>query len=114
MKKHYIKKRLAILLISFAALTSFFLFVQPEGKSLIFIFIPVVLAWILLFSLVQLLVAMFFKEKSVFRSIISFVGVSLVILLLLLSGVDQLTITDVILASGLVLISGFYFYRMWS
>jgi predicted Na+-dependent transporter len=108
------KKRIVTLLVSLVALISFFMFVQPEGKSLIFIFIPVVLSWVLLFSLAQLITAMFFKEKSTFRSIITFVSVSLIILLILLSGVDQLTITDVILASGLVLISSFYFYRMWS
>lgn len=96
------------------ALTSFFLFVQPEGKPLIYIFFPVMLMWIFLFSVVQILMTLLFKNQSTIRSIVSFIGVSTIVLLLLLSGVDQLTVNDIILTSGLVVISGFYFYRMWS
>jgi hypothetical protein len=114
MNKHFLKKQLAGLIVSFGVLVSFFLFVQPEGKPLIYIFVPVVLVWVFLFCLTQIIMARFFKESSLLRSIVSFMGVSSVVLLLLLSGVDQLTSMDIILSVSLVMISSFYFYRMWS
>lgn len=99
---------------SFTALVLLFLLVQPEGKPLIYIFFPVVLIWLFLFSLVQIIFGMLFSERNLMRSIIAFVGVSFVVLLILLSGVDQLTVTDIVLSSGLVIVSSFYFYRMWN
>lgn len=55
-----------------------------------------------------------FKEESRIRTLMSIVCVSLTVLLGLLSGVGQLSVSDVILAFSLVVVSTFYFYRMWS
>jgi hypothetical protein len=114
MNKYFLIKHIAGLVLSLGALVSFFLFVQPEGKPLIYIFVPVVLVWVFLFCLTQIIMGQFFKESSLLRSILSFMGVSSVVLLLLLSGVDQLTTMDIVLSVSLVMISSFYFYRMWS
>jgi hypothetical protein len=114
MEKHFMVKRLLGMMISFGALTAFFLFVQPEGKPLIYIFLPVLLVWVFLFCLTQIIAAQVFKESSLLQSILSFTGVSMAVLLMLLSGVDQLTTVDIVLSVSLVLISTFYFYRMWN
>lgn len=113
--KHYIfNKRILLLVTSFAVLVGFFFMIDPEGKPLPYIFVPVVLVWVFLFCFVQTIFSLIFNKHSRIRSIISFVGVSMVVLLLLLSGVGQLTTSDIVLSGGLVLISSFYFYRMWS
>jgi hypothetical protein len=114
MKKHFIKKHIILALSSFSALVLIFINIDPEGKPLVYIFVPVVLVWIFLFSLLQIVLSIFFKQKSLLRSIISFIGVSTVVLMLLLSGVNQLKGIDIILSAGLVIVSSFYFYRMWS
>jgi hypothetical protein len=114
MKKHIFNKHLAGLVFSLVLLVLFFLYVDPEGKPLVYIFVPVLLAWVFLFCLVQILSGFIFTDRSLLRSILSFVGVSISILLLLLSGVDQLTSIDIVLSVGLVAITTFYFYRMWS
>jgi len=114
MKKHIINKYLVGLVLSLGLLILFFLFVNPAGKPLVYIFLPVVLVWVFLFCLLQILTNFLFKQRSLLRSILSFMAVSTAVLLLLLSGVDQLTGVDVVLSVGLVLISSFYFYRMWS
>lgn len=113
MKKTHLKKRIVLTVASLISLISLFLLVQPEGKSLIYIFIPVLLLWIFLFSLVSIMMILVFKTNTRLHTIATFVGVSAVVLMVLLSGVDQLTVTDVVLATGLVAVSGFYFYRMW-
>jgi hypothetical protein len=101
-------------IISLTALVGFFLLIDPEGKPLVYIFIPVVLIWIVLYSIVQVVTLFFFNEKNTLRSILTVVGVSTIVLLLLLSGVDQLTIADIILSMSLVFVTSFYFYRMWN
>ncbi len=114
MKKYIFNKHLLSLLVSLTVLILFFLLIQPEGKPLPYIFVPVLLIWVILYSVTQLMLRIMFKGESRFRSIISFMGVSSIVMLVLLSGVGQLSYSDVILALALVIISGFYFYRMWS
>jgi hypothetical protein len=114
MNKHFRKKHILLCLSSFSALILLFTNVDPEGKPLIYIFVPVILLWLFLFSLLQIVLTIVFKQRSLLRSIISFIGVSTLVLMLLLSGVNQLTSIDIILSVGLVAVSSFYFYRMWS
>jgi hypothetical protein len=114
MNKRKQLKHFVLGLVSLAALIGFFLLIDPEGKPLVYIFIPVVLIWIILYSIVQVITIFFFNEKSTLRSILTVVGVSTIVLLLLLSGVDQLTVADILLSMSLVFITSFYFYRMWS
>ena len=114
MNKKSIIKFLLLGLASSVALTSFFILIDPEGKPLVYIFVPVILIWIILYSAVRIILSFVFREKNTLRSILTVVGVSTIVLLILLSGVDQLTIADIILSMSLVLVSSFYFYRMWS
>jgi hypothetical protein len=114
MNKKLILKYLLIPIVSLVLLIFFFVSIDPEGKPLIYIFIPVVLLWVFLFTTLQGVLMTIFKNKSQLRSILSVAGVSTIVLLILLSGVNQLTTADVILSFGLVFIGSFYFYRMWS
>jgi hypothetical protein len=114
MTKKNLLKYLFVPILSLGGLVFFFVSVNPEGKPLVYIFIPVVLLWIFLFTVVQGLLMVIFKKKSQLRSILSIAGVSTVVLLMLLSGVNQLNVADIILSFSLVMVSSFYFYRMWS
>ena len=114
MNKKLITKYTALAIISLSAIIAAFLLIAPEDKPLPYIFIPVVLAWIFLFSSVRVAFALILKKESRIRTLMVFVCVSLLVLLGLLSGVGQLSASDVILAFSLVVVSTFYFYRMWS
>jgi len=114
MNKKLIKKYSLVVVVSFSAIVASFLLISPENKPLPYIFIPVVLVWVFLFSLVRSLFAVIFKAESRIRTLMVFVCVSLFVLLGLLSGVGQLSVSDVVLAFSLVVVSTFYFYRMWS
>jgi hypothetical protein len=114
MNKKAFFKYLLVSILSLVGLVFFLINVNPEGKSLIYVFIPVVLVWLFLFNSSQMILEFVFKKKSQLRSILSVAGVSTAVLLLLLSGLNQLTTADIILSVGLVAVSSFYFYRMWS
>jgi hypothetical protein len=110
----FINKATIAFILSTVLLFSFFVFVSPEGKPLPYIFFPVVLIWIVLFSFAQIISRLLFKESSRVRTVIMFVCVSFAVLILLLSGIGQLSASDIVLASVLVIVSTFYFYRTWS
>jgi len=112
--KKFLNHSVLAFIISTLSLLGFFLFINPEGKPLPYIFLPVVLIWVMLFSFAQIIMGLFFKESSRVRTIMVFVTVSFMVLLLLLSGIGQLTGSDIVLASVLVIVSTFYFYRTWS
>jgi hypothetical protein len=114
MNKKLVRKYTVVALVSFSAIVATFLLISPENKPLPYIFIPVVLVWLFLFSLIRSTFAVIFKTESRVRTLMVFVCVSLLVLLGLLSGVGQLSISDIILAFSLVVVSTFYFYRMWS
>lgn len=109
-----INKTSLAFVISTMCLFGFFVFVSPEGKPLPYIFLPVILTWIMLFSFAQFISKLLFKDSSRVRTVIVFVCVSFAVLILLLSGIGQLTASDIVLASVLVIVSTFYFYRTWS
>lgn len=113
----YMKKKLShlsIILVGTASLITMFLFVNPEDKSLIYIFIPVIILWITLYNSVKLLLLVFMKQPSKLHTVFAFVGVSFLILLFLLSGIGQLSTRDIVLVVCLAVVSGFYFYRTWA
>jgi hypothetical protein len=114
MMKKLLNRSVLAFAVSSLSLLGFFLLVNPEGKPLPYIFLPVVLIWVMLFSFAQILIKVVFKDTSRMRTVIVFVAVSFIVLLLLLSGIGQLTVSDVVLASVLVMVSTFYFYRTWS
>lgn len=96
MNKKLIRKYTVVALSSLFAIAASFLLISPENKPLPYIFIPVVLVWIFLFSLVRATFAVIFKAESRIRMLMVFVCVSLFVLLGLLSGVGQLSVSDVI------------------
>jgi len=114
MNKKLIKKYTVLAVTSLSAIIASFLLITPDNKPLPYIFVPVVLAWVFLFSLVRVAIAVISRDESRIRTLMGFICVSLVVLLGLLSGVGQLSLSDVILAFSLVVVSTFYFYRMWS
>lgn len=114
MNKKVLIKHFIAAILSLFGLVFFLIAVNPEDKPLFYIFVPVVLVWIFLFMVSQIIIAIIFKEKSRIKSILSVSIVSAIVLLLLLSGLNQLTVADIILSTSLVLVASFYFYRMWS
>lgn len=106
-------KLLAVFLSSSALLLLIFVLVNPEGRHLILIFLPVILLWIMLYSGAKLILEIFMKKTTKLHSVITFVITSFIILLFLLSGVGQLTLRDIVLVVTLGVVSGFYFYRTW-
>jgi len=100
-------------LLSLCALLFFFLFIDPLGRSLVFIFIPVVLFWVLLFCGSQILIRYFVSGDKKAFNIMSLVGISTAVLLILLSGIGQLSGADVVITFCLCIVCSFYFYRSW-
>ena len=107
-------KLLSTFLVSTAGLLLFFISVHPADKPLPYIFIPVLLIWIVLFSGFSLGVHLVTGRVSLVAKMIVFILVSSAVLLLLLSGVGRLSTSDVLLVAGLVSVGTFYFYRTWS
>lgn len=100
-------------LLSFFSLLLFFLFVNPSDRSLVFVFIPVLLFWFLLFFVSQIGIQLLSKGSSRILQALSIISVSTVVLLILLSGIGQLSTTDVVLTACLCAVCSFYFYRSW-
>lgn len=105
---------LLVFSISVTVIIGLFLLVNPEDKPLIYVFIPVLLLWVALFSFVRLLTEIFIDRPGKLHRVIAATGVSFAVLLFLLSGIGQLTAVDFILLLVLGVISVFYFYRAWS
>lgn len=104
---------LGLLLLSIFSLALIFLLVSPENKPLLLVFIPVVLVWMALYAFAKLILILIFNKTNRLQNVSVTVGVSFVVLLFLLSGVGQLSVTDLILILILAIISAFYFYRTW-
>jgi len=105
---------LVLILVDIILLLGVLLFINPESKSLIYIFLPILLVWIAVFNILKLIDTILFKKNKKIHTVLIFVGTSLLVLLLLLSGIGQLTLRDVFLSSGLAVVSSFYFYRSWA
>ena len=104
----------AVGLISFAALASVMLFVDPTNKSVVYILIPVLLVWVTSFCVLQVAGLILFKSQHALYTIFSMVITSAGVLLMLLSGLGQLTLRDMVLTVLLTAIASFYVYRTWS
>lgn len=106
-------KFLIVFIASSALLISIFVLINPENKPIFYVFIPVLLMWVTLYALARLILSFLVNNSTKLQKVFIFVGCSLLILLLLLSGIGQLTIRDVVLVLCLAVIGGFYFYRSW-
>lgn len=102
-----------VAIVSALTLTGLFLGVDPSGKALILIFIPVLLAWLCIFSAVQILTRVFTKPRAILTAM-NGTATTAVLLLMLLAGINQLTPTDIVLVLLFASVSGFYLYRTWS
>jgi len=99
---------------SFILLFLVLLFIDPSHKPLMYVLIPVVLAWVGVFYAAQSVYLLFNRRNSRLFRIFNFIGTSTLILLFLLSGVGQLSPRDMVLVITLALVSGFYVNRTWS
>ena len=108
-------KLLVILFLACAiSLVAVFGLVNPQDKQIIYIFLPVILIWGLIYSTLMLIIHNVLKITSKLGEIIVFVVSGFVVMLLLLSGIGQLTTGDIVLTTFLATVSTFYFYRSWS
>jgi CDP-diglyceride synthetase len=96
-----------------ALLVGFLGLVDPQGRPLTIIFLPVLLFWVCGIFLVRIVVRQFLRNKKHYRYI-GYAGLSIFMLLVLLSGVGQLQVADIILLVTLSAVMVFYFYRSWS
>lgn len=101
-------------LVSFITLACVMLFIDPTNKSVVYILIPVLLVWLASFSVLQVTGLIIFKGQNALYTIFSMVVTSAGVLLMLLSGLGQLSIRDMVLTLLLTLIASFYVYRTWS
>lgn len=105
---------LFFLLTSMAVLIFFIFIVDPSGKPLVYILIPVLLFWVVVFAVFSLIGDITSLASKKLWSIGSFIGASSLTLIVLFSGVGQLSFADLLLVGLLVVVSSFYFYRTWS
>lgn len=112
--KKNVYKNIATLIVACVALLMTLIFINPSEKSIIFVFIPIVLVWVMLFSVCRIYILLFVRHNAKLYTVLSFVAVSVVILLLLMSGIGQLKVVDIALVGLLACISAFYFYRSWA
>lgn len=103
-----------VIVTSTLALSAVFLLVNPREKPLPYIILPVVIVWILLFSVLRALALIVRKRETRLTKIILFSVTSMAVLLLLLAGIGQLQPVDIALVSALAILLSFYFYRSWS
>jgi Ca2+/Na+ antiporter len=71
------------------------------------------LFWLLLFCGSQILIRYFVSGDKKAFNIMSLVGISTAVLLILLSGIGQLSGADVVITFCLCIVCSFYFYRSW-
>ncbi len=91
----------------------FLLFVNPRNKPFSVILLPIIFIWITGYSLLMLVFGLLIKKWKRTYTIVVTVLISLIVSLLLLSGVGQLSLIDVLLTSALTIIGAFYFSRSW-
>lgn len=101
-------------LLSLIALALVLLYVDPTNTSIVYILMPVVLVWVGVFCMLQVFGLLFFRRRNTLFVTFSAVLTSASVLLMLLSGLGQLTVRDVVLTILLTTIASFYIYRTWS
>ncbi len=88
--------------------------VNPENSSVLFIFIPIVLTWIVGVCALKTIISVTKLKNSNLWSIIVYILVSFLIVIMLLSGLGQLTAQDVIITVLLATLVTFYIHRLYS
>ncbi len=106
-----------LFLISFSTFSSLVLFlftVSPRDRNIAYVFVPVVLFWISLSFGMLFVSKKLLKTRSLFSKSLIFSMSSITVLLLLMSGIGQLSFGDILLSTSLGVIVVFYFYRTWA
>jgi hypothetical protein len=102
---------------SVTAMVLLFIFmsvVNPTGRPLYILIVPIVLAWTALYLLLRLLFVLFLRRDSKIQKVLLLAISSALILLLMLSGIGELKTIDIVLVLLLSVVSTVYFYRTWS
>lgn len=113
---HMLKKTVLSLSFSAAAFASavgVILLVNPEQKSVSILLLPIVLFWMAGLSFWRIMLSLLPISHSLERSL-RVIGVSLIsafVLLLMLSGVSDVSLQESILLLSFTLLMAFYFYR---
>ena len=88
--------------------------INPIGKEVVVVILPIILLWITLASLARTLLVVLGVSKNKSAVALGYGGASLIVILLLLRGVGQLTVVDGALVVALIVLMSFYFSRTWS
>jgi len=102
-----------VFVLSFVLLLSFFLFTSPSENSFILSFMPLILVWIAVFSLIMVLRPLFSRLPKNHVKTIAVTIASVVMLLVMFSALGQLAFFDIALLLTLAVIGVFYFRRSW-
>ncbi|MFT4532063.1 MAG: hypothetical protein ACI9T8_000064 [Candidatus Saccharimonadales bacterium] len=111
----YSKRYLALVaVLSTSCLAGVILLIDPTNKSVIYTFIPIIFSWISSIAMIQLVLLVLLPKPKRLYFILGTVGVTVSMILFLMSGLGQLTGRDILLSSSLVVLCTFYFYRSWA
>lgn len=103
-----IKKQSGLLVIGYAGAVMFFLTVNPDKLSLLYILIPFIMIFGLLFASVNIFLGNFFNISNANRRLISFVVSVIPVFLLIVQSISQLTVRDVLISVAVALIIIWY------
>ena len=105
--------RLITILICSIGLIFYLFFVDPSGGGLVTILIPILIAWIIIFTSLNMILENIVRTKRSVTRFTSAIITSSVLFFMLLSGIGTISIVDILLTTSLVIIAGFYVARLW-
>ncbi len=111
MNKTINKKKISLVVASYILAGFYFMTVNPENLSLVFILIPFLIIFGLFFLSIGLFLDIFTKSSKKQKRLIAFVSSFIPTLLLVIQSITQLTIRDVILSSLILVIIIWYYKR---
>lgn len=114
MNKKINNKRLAVLLSSYLLAILYFSAVNPENLSVLFILIPFIIIFGLLYITISLLLDLFLIIPKKQKHIITLVSSLMPTLLLIIQSITQLTIRDIILSLMIMIIIVWYSMKLKS
>ncbi len=101
-------------LVSAGLLLAFLLFVPPSDEHFAVSFVPLILGWLVLFfTLIAILNTVSQNGSRHMRVVISAVGASIVVLMVMFSALGELALFDTLLLISLAVVGVFYFSRTW-
>lgn len=104
-------KRITSLFIAYILVGIFFIFINPEKMKLVYIFLPFLLIFGLLYWSIDTFILVFFSLVQSQRRIVSLVLSVMPVVLLVIQSITQLTIRDVVLCMVITVIIIWYISR---